>query len=647
MSEQQQFLNVIDRDEAERRFLAAVDVRPLGGEVAPLTAALGRVLAGPVRSPVDVPSFDRSNVDGYAVHAADTFGASEQQPRRLRLHEHSIAIGGTSGIELDAGMAIGIPTGGMLPRQADAVVMVEHTDIDGGDLLIRRSVTPGANVSFTGTDIVAGEIVFYGGETLTSRDTGVLAAIGLAAVEVVRQPRVAILSTGDELICPGEPVQTGRVYDSNGRILADAVRELGGLPVEMGIVADRLELLRQRLGEAIRTCDLVLLSGGTSKGAGDVSYRAVAELGPPGIIVHGVALKPGKPICLAAAGNTPVIVLPGFPTSAIFTFHEFVAPLVRRMAGLSSGQRPSMPARLAMKVNSEIGRTEYLLVSLVKEGESPAADSAHSPSALVAWPMGKGSGSVTAFSQADGFVTIDRHQEIVEEGTPVTVTLLGRGLTPADLVVIGSHCTGLDMLVGEMQARGFRTKSLAVGSMGGLEAVKRGQCDIAGVHLLDAATGTYNEPYLTPAIVRLAGYGRMQGIVFRVGDPRFTGKTAGEAVNTALADERCVMVNRNAGSGTRVLIDRFLGDARPPGHAVQPRNHNAVAAAVAQRRADWGVTIEPVARQAGLGFLPLTEERYDFLVPRGRLKRGPVREFARLLNDPAIRQRLSGLGFRP
>jgi putative molybdopterin biosynthesis protein len=474
------------------------------------------------------------------------------------------------------------------------------------------------------------------GTILTSRDTGVLAAIGVASVDVWRRPVVAILSTGDEIIPPGQPMQPARIYDSNAQVLADAVREIGCEPRRLGIVVDDIDLLRAKLREAIATADAVLLSGGTSKGAGDVSYRAVSELTDPGIVAHGVALKPGKPICLAATGGRPVVVLPGFPTSAIFTFHEFVAPVLSSMAGRGLEEHSTVQARLAVKVNSEIGRTEYLLVGLVDAGDN----------ALAAYPMGQGSGSVTTFSRADGFTTIDRHEEIVQAGTMVNVQLLGRERQLADLVVIGSHCIGLDYLLGELERVGVRTKFLAVGSLAGLEAAKRGECDIAGIHLLDPQSGEYNRPFLTPALTLIPGYGRQQGIVFRTGDRRFAGRTAEQAIAEAIADPSCVMVNRNQGSGTRALIDRLLGGRKPAGYAVQPRNHNAVAAAVAQQRADWGVTLDTIARGAGLDFIPVQQEQYDFVSPRARADRPAVKTFVERLADPATREALTRLRMR-
>src|SRR5262245_904206 len=651
MREQEQFLHVLDRDEAERRFRAAIDAAPRDIESVTLDAALGRVLAADVVSPVDVPSFDRSNVDGFAVVSDSTFGASEEVPRCLQLSEETIHTGVVPHTVIRSGAAVSIATGGMAPRGADAVVMVEHAEVRGHELHVARAVTPGSGISFAGTDITAGETVLRLGHVLTSRDTGVLAAIGVGRIDVWCKPVVAILSTGDEIIAPGEPMQPAKVYDSNAQILADAVRELGGEPLRLGITGDNLTELRERLHEAIGSADIVLLSGGTSKGAGDLSYRAVAELQDPGIVAHGVALKPGKPICLAATRGRPVVVLPGFPTSAIFTFHEFIAPVIREQAGRGSSMqataRTTVPARLAVKVNSEIGRTEYLLVGLVET--APTSDDAKasvSGISLLAYPMGQGSGSVTTFSRADGFATIGRHEEIVEAGTLIDVQLLGKELQLADLVVIGSHCIGLDYLLGVLQQRGVRSKFLAVGSTAGLDAAKRGECDVAGVHLLDPKTDEYNLPFLSPSLELVSGYGRVQGVVFREGDVRFEGKTAQEAVTAVKRDPSCVMVNRNQGSGTRALIDRLLEGVKPVGYPGQPRNHNAVAAAVSQGRADWGLTLDTIAHNSGLGFLPLRDERYDFVVPKSRANRAGVVAFKKLLTEPSIREALARLGMK-
>ncbi len=641
MAKQEQFLNVIDRDEAERRFRDVLELQPLGIETVDVGNALGRVLAEDVVAQCDVPAFDRSNYDGFAVRAEDTYGATEDAPKVLLQRGETILAGAAAGTEVASGTAVGIVTGAMLPRGADSVVMIEDTDCRDGRVHVGRAITPGYGVSFAGTDIATRETVLWRGERLSSRETGVLAAIGAVTVNVVRRPSVGIISTGDEIIAPGQPIVPGLVYDSNARILADAVRELGAVPVILGIVRDDAQRLRDIVATALQEYDVVLLSGGTSKGAGDISYHVVRELARPGIVAHGIALKPGKPVCLAAHHGKPVVVLPGFPTSAIFTFHEFVAPVIQRLAGRAADDVQRIPARLAVRVNSEIGRTEYLLVGLVsqlgKQGDKTT---------LAAYPMGKGSGSVTTFSRADGFVTIGRHQEIVEADAPVQVQLLSPDLRPADLVVIGSHCLGLDYLLGQLQLATWRTKFLAIGSMGGLEAARRGECDLAGVHLLDAETGQYNQPFVTDDLQLIPGYQRMQGVLFRPGDQRFEGRTVPEAIENVTRDASCVMINRNRGSGTRVLIDRLLSGARPTGYAHQARNHNAIAAAIVQRRADWGVAIQCVAQQTELRFLPITEEQYDFVVPISRAHRPAVETFRKMLADPTVQAALEKLGCR-
>jgi molybdopterin molybdotransferase/putative molybdopterin biosynthesis protein len=640
LARQEQFLDVVDRDQAERRFHRHLDLRPLGCETVPLAQALGRVVASRVVAEVDVPGFDRASVDGFAVRADDTLGASQRVPRRLTLLSEILTPGKEPRLAVEPGTASLIATGGMVPRGADAVVMVEHTeteeDFDGAIVIeIRRPAAAGQFIAFAGSDIARGETVLRAGQQLTSREIGILAAVGCPAVEVWRRPRVAIVSTGDEIIAPGMPLRPGAVYDSNAAILAAAVTEAGGVACPLGIGADDDEVLTRLVEEGLAACDVVVLSGGTSKGAGDLCYRAVARFADPGIVVHGVALKPGKPLCLAVTGGKPVVVLPGFPTSAIFTFHEFVAPVIRAFAGLPPEPAERVPATFPLRVASERGRTEYLMVSLIRGAEEGA---------LAAYPNAKGSGAVTAFSQADGFVAIAAQVETVAAGTPVEVQLLGRARL-ADLVIVGSHCVGLDILIDRLHAEGMAVKALNVGSMGGLAAAKRGECDIAAIHLMDPESGAYNRPFLTPALDLVPGYRRRQGIVHRHGDPRFAGRSDADAIRAAAAAPDCLMVNRNAGSGTRILTDRLLNGARPPGYQSQPKSHNAVAAAVAQSRADWGMAIETVARQYGLGFIPVQDEHYDFVVPKSRMERPPVLRFRALLAESAVREALAGLGF--
>jgi putative molybdopterin biosynthesis protein len=640
LARQEQFLDVVGSAEATARFHRHLKLSPLGSEIVPLSQALGRVLARPVVADVDVPGFDRANVDGFAVRAADAAGASERAPKILTLNGEVLTPGNAPKVAVTAGTATLIATGGMVPRGTDAVVMVEHTETreaSGGPAIeIRRAVAAGQFISFAGSDLARGETVLRARQVLTSREIGMLAAVGAATVEVWRRPRVAIISTGDEIVAPGEPIQPGMVYDSNAAILAAAVEEVGGTAQPFGIGPDDEIVLSRLVDQGLAACDIVILSGGTSKGAGDLCYRAVALFDDPGIVVHGVALKPGKPLCLAVTGGKPVVVLPGFPTSAIFTFHEFVVPVIRAFAGLPAEQAERLPATLPLRVTSEHGRTEYLMVSLVRGAER---------NALAAYPNAKGSGAVTAFSQADGFIVLPQYAENVPAGTPVEVQLIGRAHL-ADLVVIGSHCVGLDLLIDRLHAEGISVKALNVGSTGGLAAAKRGECDIAPIHLMDPESGRYNEPFLTEALLLVPGYRRLQGIVYRKGDPRFEGRALDEAIATLREVPDCLMVNRNAGSGTRILTDRLLGGAQPPGYWAQPKSHNAVAVAVAQTRADWGIAIETVARQYGLGFIPAQDEHYDFAVPKSRIERPAVRRFQAMLAEPEICEALAAIGFR-
>lgn len=636
---QEQFLEVVSAEVARSRFAAHLDLAPLGPETVSLGEALGRVLAHDVLAPLDAPPFDRSNVDGFALRAADTLGAGDSHPKILTLNPEVIACGHSPRHALTPGTATSIATGGVIPRGADAVVMIEHTELleDGAPRIeLRRATAPGQFVSYAGSDIARGETLLRRGARIGSREIGMLAACGLAQIDVVRRPKVAVVSTGDELVALGAPLKPAGVFDSNGAIIAAAVVEAGGEPVPMGAFPDDEAKLEKAVREALAACDIVVLSGGTSKGAGDLSHTIVSRLGKPGILVHGVALKPGKPLCLGVADGKPIAVLPGFPTSAIFTFHAFVVPVIRARAGLPPESTETVSARVPVRISSELGREEFVLVSLIDAAEGP-----------VAFPIGKGSGAVTSFSQADGFIAIDALASVLDAGSEAQVTLIGGAAQAPDLVIMGSHDVALDVVVGALAERGFSARVLAVGSLGGVAAASRGECDVAPVHLIDPVSGQYNVHLVAPGLTLVPGWRRMQGVLFRPGDKRFEGRSAQEALPAVLADPSALMVNRNAGSGTRVLVDRLLGGARPPGYANQPKSHNAVAAAIAQSRADWGLAIEPVAAMYGLGFLSLAPEHYDFLLVASRRERPAVQAFLAALRDEAVRARIRAIGMEP
>ena len=636
---QEQFLEVISAGEARVRFEQHLDLAPLSAEAVSLADARTRVLAHDVVAAFDAPPFDRANVDGFALRAADTVGASDGNPKIFTLNSEVIACGHAPMLTVGPGTCTTIATGGVIPRGADAVVMIEQTELiesNPSRIELRRAAAPGQLISYAGSDIARGETLLRRGARIGSREIGMLAASGLARIEVVRRPKVAVLSTGDELVEPGNPLKPAAVYDSNSATIAAAVSEAGGEPITFGVLPDDAAILEKTVREALAVSDMVVLSGGTSKGAGDLSHRVVSSLGKPGILVHGVALKPGKPLCLAVVGDKPVVVLPGFPTSAIFTFHAFVAPVIRARAGLPPEATQTVSARVPVRVASELGRKEFVLVSLVKGDQG-----------MIAFPTGKGSGAVTSFSQADGFLEIDALASSLDAGSDVQVTLIDNTIRAPDLVIMGSHDVALDVVVGALADHGLTARILAVGSLGGVAAANRGECDIAPVHLIDPASGQYNKHLATQGLSLVPGWRRMQGLVFRRGDARFEGRSASEALKIILADPSALMINRNAGAGTRVLTDKLLGGARPAGYANQPKSHNAVAAAIAQGRADWGLAIEPVAKLYGLGFLPVSPEHYDFLVVDNRREHPGVRVFLAALRDDRVRARIRALGMEP
>ena len=637
---QQQFLNLATAEEAEERFWEAVQPQPLGEELVMLEDAHGRILACDIVARHNVPYFDRSNFDGFALRAEDTFGAQETAPILLTLNPEILACGVVPQEDVAPGTATTISTGGVLPRGADGVVMIENTfpfkNAEPAENMIQvlKPIVPNAGVSLAGSDIGAGEVVLRIGELLGYRETGTLAALGEANVSVWRRPKVAVISTGDELIAPGEQMEMGKVYDSNSTVIAHAVEELGCEAVRFGIVPDDEAQLETVLRNAL-ALDFVLLSGGTSKGEGDLNYRVFEKFRNPGVLVHGVSLKPGKPLCLAVLDGIPAAILPGFPTSSTFTFSKFIAPVLRKLAGLTPERSAHVQANVPLRLNSDKGRTEFNLVHLVRNEDG-----------FSAYSTGKGSGSITGFARADGFMEIPRTTEMLEAGEDTTIHLLGESTRPSDLMIIGSHCVGLDFLLGEMQKRGVSCKFLAVGSMGGILAAQRGECDLAGTHLLDEASNQYNSHLLTAELALIKGYRRSQGLLFRKDDSRFAlvKQNFQETIRQLMEDQNVRMINRNLGSGTRVLLDRLLAGQRPSGFFQEAKSHNSVAAAITHKRADWGIAIRSVAEDSGLDFFPMQDEEYDFIIPNKRLKRQEVRQFINLLQEANIQTQLNKLG---
>ncbi|MDI6884490.1 MAG: molybdopterin-binding protein [Hadesarchaea archaeon] len=379
----------------------------------PLDGALGRVLAEDLVSKVDVPPFDRATYDGYAVRASDTFGAGEDSPRELTL-VGQLWAGTWPKRRLRARECIEIATGAPMPNGSNAVVMVEHAIAKGKKVSVYRAVAPGENVTERGSDIRRRQRVARAGKRLTLADLGALAAVGVAGVRVFFKPKVAIISSGGELAKPGERLRPGMVYDVNGPALSVAVEACGAEPVYLGITPDRAPAIKALVRKGLKSCDLVLISGGSSAGAGDIVPKVVGGMGKPGVIVHGLAQKPGKPTFIAVVKGKPVFGLPGYPVSALMVFDQLVAGYLRELSGAPRPQRSIVRAKLAARVLSARGRRELVPVRLAKRGREVLVE-----------PILKGSGAITSLSAADGYIEVPLERELIDEGEIVEVKLFG------------------------------------------------------------------------------------------------------------------------------------------------------------------------------------------------------------------------------
>ncbi len=638
------FRSLVGLEEARGILLEHFNPSPIGEEEVALEDAYGAVLAEDVYSGIDVPGFSRAAVDGFALIAQDTFGADEEEPRALRIIG-SVRAGEEPGFEIEPGLAAEIATGAPMPGGANAVLMVEYTQTKGDELLVFKAVSPGENVTPMGNDIMAGELVLRRGQRISSKEAGVLAAIGRRRVRVFRRPKVAIISTGDELAEPGEALSFGKIYDVNSFSLSYAVLENGGSPLRLGSVGDDPRRIEGALRDALRRADVIITSGSTSAGSGDVIYSLLDRLGSPGLLVHGLKVKPGKPAAIAVVDGKPIFGLPGYPTSAMIIFTALVAPIIRSMAGLGGGaEGVRQRAKVAKRIASAKGRAEFLPVHLVRSESGEA----------LAYPILKGSGAITSFSMADGFVRVPEDQEFLEGGEEVEVELFGRDYRPADLVLMGSHCIGVDILLGIIRKRNpnLIAKVINVGSLGGIQAVRDGAADIAGIHLLDKETMRYNLPFLeryglVGRAILVRGYRRQQGLIVRKGNPH------GIRGFEDIIHKGLKFVNRNAGSGTRLLIESWIKEiservgidagslkARVKGWGFEVNTHSAAASSVARGLADAGVGIRPAAEAHGLDFIPLAEEEYDFLIPASRIEKDSVKEFLSALRSDDFKREL-------
>ncbi|KPV64727.1 MAG: molybdopterin biosynthesis protein MoeA [Candidatus Bathyarchaeota archaeon BA1] len=407
------FRKLLSIDEAKQILERKFSPKPVGMERVPLSETNNRVLAEDVVAPMDVPPFDRATVDGYAVRSTDTFGADEDRPVSLRLCG-CVSVGETPGVVVESGSTAEIATGAPLPQGADAVVMMEYAIQSDDEVFITSSVSKGENVMRAGSDIHEGEAILRRGQTLRSHEIGVLAALGLTEVSVYKRPRVAIISTGAEIVEPGRPLPPGKIYDINTHSLSAAVLECGGDPVILGVIPDEMDQLKSAIKRSLGLADIVITSGGVSVGPTDVIPRVLNTLGKPGVVVCGIASKPGKPTTIAIIDGKPVFSLPGHPTSSLLMFHTFVRPMVCSMAGRREEKHSTVGAVVASKVFPARGRRTFVMVKLTRDRSGR----------LIASPVPPGlSGAITTLVRADGFIEIEESQQFINAGEEVAVHL--------------------------------------------------------------------------------------------------------------------------------------------------------------------------------------------------------------------------------
>lgn len=612
-----EFRELVPVEEA-RKIINSLQVLPEKENIT-LENALGKTLAEDMVTEINVPPFPRAVMDGYAVRAEDTYASIETDPVKLKLLGN-IPAGSDAKFMVSAGEAVEIATGAPIPEGADSVVMVEYTSEENGTVSIFRPVTMGENIMKAGSDIQKGERVLRRGRKLGTREIGVLASIGKKEVPVLSLP-VGIISTGDELVIPGEKLAQGKVYDANSYTLHAGIQECGALPLLYGIVKDDESVMGKALETAVSECSLVLTSGSTSSGAGDIMYRLIDEAGET--LAHGINIKPGKPVVIGIIKNVPIIGLPGNPTSALMIFNEFVAPLLRKSLGAEAGIRKTENGIMGTDLRSE-GRQQLLPVGMVRGR---------------AYPADRGSGAITSLSGADGFIEIPPQTEFIEAGTPVEVTLFG-GVEKPDLLIAGSFCPGIDILEDLSRLR-FRT--LYTGSSGGFSAIAAKTADIAGLDMPSKPKGQAGTTYNIPTIERMGlsdavlvkGYRREVGLLVRQ-----------KSLITELEDlpgKR--IINRNRGSGIRELLDMKIeelagekGISRKEftnsisGYSSGAKSEIAVCEAVLSGKADAGVGLKNCAeKKKDLKFIKFAEEEYDFLIRKEVLETPEVKKFLQTL----------------
>ena len=589
----------------------------------------GRITAEPVFARRSAPSYHSSAMDGIAVKAEKTYGATERFPMTLALEKD----------------AVWVNTGQPLPKPFNAVIMIEDVHmIDDGHVEIRSSAYPWQHVRKVGEDIVATQLLFPQNHSIRAYDMGALISGGVFSVNVRKRPRVAIIPTGSELIrhediVEGETLEEGWIVEYNARVLAGLVRECNGIPLVHDIVSDSENEIKKVLRKYVDSeTDMIIVNAGSSAGSKDFTVHAIREMGE--VLVHGVAMMPGKPTILGIVEGKPVIGNPGYAVSAALSFEQFVKPILYALQGVSPPKKPTIEVQPTRDIPSKLGTEEFLRVNIGMVGDRH-----------VATPLARAAGSITTLTRAEGIIRIPALSEGISQGEKTIAELLvdEEDLTNT-VVIIGSHDMTIDILGDEVRRnRGnVRISSGNVGSLGGLLAIRKGTCHMAGSHLLDTETGEYNLSYIKRYIPNMDVTVfhlvlRDQGLILSKGNPK-----AIKGVQD-LARDDVVFVNRQAGSGTRVLFDYKLNQAGIPSDAVKGYDHEefthmAVAVDILSGAADCGMGIHAAAKALDLDFVPIEQEQYDLIVPTRMLDQPNIQDTLSTMRSDNFRKRVAALG---
>lgn len=628
MHKQKKYLDNQPLAEATRKYddaLASAGIgSPLEGERVPVADALGRVTSEAVIAELSSPFYHSAAMDGYAVRYLGTFGAAETRPKRLPVPAQAVAV----------------DTGDPLPDGFDAVVMIEDVEkVSEAEIEILKPATPWQHVRLVGEDIVATELIIPENHMIRPADMAAMIASGHTTVAVRRRPVVAVVPTGTELVEPGSALKKGDIIDFNSTMLAAMASECGARAVRKNIVKDDAVLLGKTISDALGEADLVVINAGSSAGREDFTADVIRELGA--VVVHGVNIKPGKPVILGIVQGKPVIGIPGYPVSAALTFNLFVKPLLYRLLGTGTPAFGALSAKLSRQVASSLGQEEFIRVKLGRVDDS-----------MIATPVTRGAGALMSLVRADGVIRVPASSEGIGAGHDVHVELLRPAQDVENTIVcIGSHDNALDVLGNHIKRNypRFTLSSAHVGSMGGLLALKRGEAHLAGTHLLDEETGEYNVSYvrkLLPganiALVNLVY--RTQGFIVPPGNPKgirgFEDLTRGDVT----------FVNRQAGAGTRLLTDLYLkrlgvDPITVKGYDHEEFTHMAVAAAVLSNAADTGLAVLSAAQALGLDFVPVAQERYDLAIPLKFIDTPMLKALLAVIReDREFRERIIAMG---